>query len=105
MNKETLTLIGRIVSVNAADQSVLFESTESPNRIRVYADNKVFKAIDHVLTRAWFNGGKTKKIIGTFYIQGKVLTGFAKGERKSLAERYPALTALVERENRELQGK
>lgn len=102
MNKETLKVIGRIVSVNAADQSVLFESTESPNRIRAYAGNKVFKAIDHVLTGSWFNGGKTKKIIGTFYIQGKVLTGFAKGERKSLAERYSALTALV---GRELQAK
>ncbi|MDR0584589.1 MAG: hypothetical protein LBG57_09620 [Treponema sp.] len=99
MKKESLKLTGRVVSVNTADQSVLLESTESPNRFRVYANNKLFKRIEHTLTISWFNGGKTRKITtGTFHIQGKVLMGFIKGERKPLAERYPKLTALVNQE-------
>jgi hypothetical protein len=105
MSEESLKLTGRVTSVNAADQSVLIESTKSPNRFRVYADNKLFKKIDSTLTGSWFNGEKNKGITGTFCIQGRVLVGFAKEERKSLAERYPAFTALVERENREFQGK
>jgi hypothetical protein len=76
MNKKFLKLTGRVVSVNAADQSVLIESTESPNRLRVYAVNKLFRQIDPLLTRAWFNGKKAREITGSFYIQGKVLIGF-----------------------------
>jgi hypothetical protein len=76
MKQESLKLAGRVVSVNAADQSVLIESTESPNRFRVYANNKLFKRIDHTLARSWFNGGKSREITGTFCIQGRVLLHF-----------------------------
>jgi hypothetical protein len=77
MNKQSLKLTGRVVSVNTADQSVLIESTESPNRLRVYVDNELFKKLDHILTVSQFNGKKTKELTGTFYIQGRVLIDFA----------------------------
>jgi hypothetical protein len=98
MNKESLTLIGRVVNVNAADQSFLIESKQSRSRLWVYADDKMFKKLNYSLKSAWFNDAKGKEPCNTFYIQGRVLTGFKKGERKSLAERFPALTVLAERE-------
>lgn len=46
MKKKSLKLTGRVVSVNHADQSVLLESTEKSNRLRVYADNGRFKRLN-----------------------------------------------------------
>jgi hypothetical protein len=98
MNKESLTLTGHVVSVNAADQSFLLESAESPNRLRVYANDKMFRKLNRSFQSAWFNETKGKEPTGIFYIQGRVLIGFIKEKSKSLAECYPAFTALVERE-------
>jgi hypothetical protein len=76
MNNEFLKLTGRVAGVNAGDQSFVIESTKSSNRLRVYADNALFKKLDHVLTASQFHGGKAKEITGTFYIQGRVLVNF-----------------------------
>jgi hypothetical protein len=75
MNKDFLKLAGRVVSANAADQSVLIESTESTNRLRVYADSKAFQRLNNSLLSVQFKGVKGKKLTGTFYIQGRVLMG------------------------------
>ena len=56
MKKKSLKLTGRVVSVNHADQSVLLESTEKSNRLRVYADNGRFKRLNHIITESRFNG-------------------------------------------------
>jgi hypothetical protein len=77
MNKKFLHLIGHVISINAADQSVLLESTKKSNCLRVYADNKVFQSLN-------------------------LLPAICKEKRKSLAERYPGLSSLV---NREFQTK
>jgi hypothetical protein len=76
MKTESLKLTGCVVKVNAADQSFLLESRQSVNRRWVYADNELFKKLDHILTTARFNGEKAKEQTGIFYIQGKVLVGF-----------------------------
>ena len=76
MKKKSLKLTGRVVSVNHADQSVLLESTEKSNRLRVYADNGRFKRLNHIITESRFNGLNAKETTGTFYIQGKVLLYF-----------------------------
>ena len=99
MNKESLKLTGRVVSVNAADQSVLIESTESPNRLRVYTDNKAFKRLNHSLLSAQFNGAKGKELSGTFYIQGRVLLHFIKEGRTSLEDFCRAVNAWAGRED------
>jgi hypothetical protein len=99
MKEEYLKLAGRVVSVNAADQSVLIESTESPNRFRVYANNKLFKRIDHVLTISWFNGGKSREVTGTFYIQGKVLIHFIKEGSTFWGDMLQAANAWANRED------
>jgi hypothetical protein len=75
MSNDFLKLTGRVVSVNAADQSVLIESTEKSNRLRVYAGSKAFKRLNRSVQSAWFNGAKGKELTGTFYIQGRVLMG------------------------------
>jgi hypothetical protein len=98
VKKESLKLTGRVVSVNAADQSIVLESTEKSNRLRVYADDKAFKKLNNAFQSAWFNGAKGGKLSVIFQIQVRVLKSFIKEERKSLAERYPAFTALVNRE-------
>jgi nitrogen-specific signal transduction histidine kinase len=77
--KESLKLAGRIVSVNTADQSVLLESTDKSNRLRVYAVNEQFKRLTHIITESRFNGVNAKELTGTFYIQGKVLVQFSMG--------------------------
>jgi hypothetical protein len=102
VNKDYLKLIGHIVRANAADQSFLIEIEQSHNRLWVYADNKAFQRLNNGLLSAQFKGVKGKELTGTFHIQGRVLKCFIKKGRTSLAERYPALTALV---NRELQSK
>jgi hypothetical protein len=79
MNKKSLKLTGRVVSANATDQSVLLESTEKSNRLRVYADNEQFKKLTHIITESRFNGVNAKELTGTFYIQGKVLVQFFMG--------------------------
>jgi hypothetical protein len=118
MNKESLKLTGRVVNINAADQSFLIESMEKSNRLRVYADDKMFKKLNRSFQSTWFNGTKGREPAGIFHIQGRVLFRFdlpsrldvvrALGalkyslenrKRPSLAERYPALTALVNRED------
>ena len=79
MKKKSLKLTGRVVSINHADQSVLLESTEKSNRLRVYADNEQFKRLTHIITESRFNGVNAKELTGTFYIQGKVLVQFSIG--------------------------
>jgi hypothetical protein len=118
MNQESLKLTGRVVSVNAAEQSFLIESIEKSNRLRVYADDKTFKKLNRTFQSAGFNGARGKEPAGIFHIQGRVLIYFnlpswldvvrafgalkyspENRKKKSLAERYPALTALVNRED------
>jgi hypothetical protein len=79
MNKESLQLTGRVVNVNASDQSFLIESTNGPARLRVYASDALFGKLDRSLARAQFYGEKAGKIIGTFHIQGRVLVQFSLG--------------------------
>jgi hypothetical protein len=79
MNNEFLNLTGWVVDVNAGDQSFVIGSTKSSNRLRVYADNALFRKLDHVLTVSQFHGGRAKEITGTFYIQGRVLVKFCIG--------------------------
>jgi hypothetical protein len=98
MSKEFLKLTGHIVSANTIDQSFVIEFRYSHSRLRVYTDNKTFQRVNYSLLSARFKGGKAKELAGTFYIQGRVLKNFIEEERKSLAERYPAFTALVNRE-------
>jgi hypothetical protein len=79
MSKESLKLTGRVVNVNAADQSFLIKSTHGHARLRVYADNTLFKGLDHALAASQFYGGKAREMTGTFYIQGRVLVQFFTG--------------------------
>jgi hypothetical protein len=76
MNKESLKLTGRVVGINAAEQSFLLESSEKSNRLRVYADDKTFKKLNHSFQSVWFNEAKGKELTGIFYIQGRVLLHF-----------------------------
>jgi hypothetical protein len=79
MSKESLKLTGRVVSINANNQSFLIESKQSPARFRVYADDALFRALNRTLDRSRFYGGKAKEIIGTFLIQGRILVQFCIG--------------------------
>jgi hypothetical protein len=78
MNREFLKLTGRVVRTNAADQSFLIESNQSHTRLWVYADNKAFQRLNNSLLSAQFKGTKGRELIGTFYIQGRVLKHFIK---------------------------
>jgi hypothetical protein len=84
MKEKSLKLNGRVVSINAADQSVLLESVESSNRLRVYTNNTLFRKLNYILTSSRFTGGKAKEITGTFYIQGKVLMGFSTSSKPAV---------------------
>ena len=91
MNKKSLKLTGRVVSVNHADQSVLLESTEKSNRLRVYTDNEQFKRLSHIITESRFNGVNAKETTGIFYIQGKVLIGFELTVKSTKEESHSVL--------------
>jgi hypothetical protein len=77
MKIEPLKIVGRIVNTNTLDQSFCIESEQSKNRLRVYADDTLFKRLNNDLCKLRFAGKKDKEITsGTFYIQGRVLVDF-----------------------------
>jgi hypothetical protein len=91
VNKEFLKLTGRVVSVNAADQSFLIESEQSHSRLRVYADDALYKSFDRALGRLYFPGGKGGELTGTFYLQGRVLLHFELLSRLDIARAFSAV--------------
>jgi hypothetical protein len=100
MKEKSLKLTGRVVSVNAADQSILLESVESRSRLRVYADDGLFKKLNHILVSVQFNDEKNKDITRTFYIQGRVLINFIPGGRNRAEDIYQATIAFMNRWDR-----
>ena len=96
MKAGSLKLAGRIISINAADQSCLIESKASSQRLRVYANDGLFKKLRRILAFAQFNGEKSKEITLLFLIQGRVLTKFTPG-RKTWEDIYQATIAFLDR--------
>ena len=76
MRKKLLELTGSVISTRAADQSVLIKSLTAPKRIRVYAYDSMFDRLVYPLAEFQGKGINTKKWLGTFYIQGRVLMRF-----------------------------
>jgi hypothetical protein len=99
MNKDSLKLEGRVISVNAADQSFLIESKigHHKNRRYVFANDTIFRNLNRTIDASHFHSGKGMGMEGIFYIQGKVLMDFALDKKMSVFDFIKMLTLTVDR--------